>query len=320
MLKSKGSFKLLMKILNSRFECQVCNKRFTESYSLKCHMKLHEEGTKTMYQCTICETIVSRIRELNRHFQNFHVAGEPIPCTRCDVMSVDRHHYKLHMKTHEEDRYQCSKCDYTSGNFHALQSHNVVVHGSEKCFVCEICKEEYKTKHGLRCHMKSKHDPEFKKQKPVKKIKEHECNVCSKRFYFASNLVKHYLDSHGIIMENPNKKSPREKPSTSLNVIRMDHQFKTEIEATENEFGAEDVVKVTMKEEEETWEESEMEDQIEHDELEGSVEGVYFEEIEMAVDPNQETTTVYVYEDSEVQDDGNQSENAEYEYLEEEFV
>ena len=76
------------------FECGVCKKVFGESYILKTHMKLHEEGGKK-YRCDQCEQSFISVGKLNEH-KKCHQGK--VPCHWCGREMVDPRGLKEHQK------------------------------------------------------------------------------------------------------------------------------------------------------------------------------------------------------------------------------
>ena len=81
------------------FECGVCKKVFGESYTLKTHMKLHEEGGQK-FRCDQCEQSFISVGKLNKHKKC--PSGE-VPCHWCGREMMDPRGLKEHQK-------RCRQC------------------------------------------------------------------------------------------------------------------------------------------------------------------------------------------------------------------
>ena len=78
----------------NNFECGVCKKVFGESYILKTHMKLHEEGGKK-FRCDQSKQSFISVGKLNEHKK--HHQGK-VPCHCCGREMVDPRGLKEHQK------------------------------------------------------------------------------------------------------------------------------------------------------------------------------------------------------------------------------
>ena len=61
--------------LKKTFSCKTCGKNYSETLSLKNHIKIVHEGAK-IYSCNLCDKMFgSRVKdylELNRHYKTVH--------------------------------------------------------------------------------------------------------------------------------------------------------------------------------------------------------------------------------------------------------
>ena len=55
------------------YECDVCEKRFTESGSLKTHMRMH---TNEMFECDVCQKRFTQASNLKSHMR-IHTNEKP---------------------------------------------------------------------------------------------------------------------------------------------------------------------------------------------------------------------------------------------------
>ena len=103
-------------------ECEVCEKRFTESGSLKKHMLTHTG--ETPFHCNLCYRSFNQKCNLNAHML-IHTG----------------------LKVH-----QCVSCDKTFTERSALNKH-VLIHTGEKPHTCRVCRKSFGRRDTLTTHM-----------------------------------------------------------------------------------------------------------------------------------------------------------------------
>ena len=105
-----------------QYQCDICDKRFTQSYNLKYHMKAHE-GEKS-FQCMKCDKCFTRPSNLTRHMR-VHTGSMPYSCTKYNKCFAWATSLREHMRSHARvnpDRWQ--KSDSRSANtarYHGVQ-------------------------------------------------------------------------------------------------------------------------------------------------------------------------------------------------------
>jgi KRAB domain-containing zinc finger protein len=192
-----------------KFECEVCEKKFTYQFNLTEHMLTHMDKQKK-FKCKEdkkeCKRFFRRKQHLTRHISRTHtevqcencmekMAGlhnlklhnirthTPVQCGICKEECAGRDNLELHNKTHEkEKRLECPRCDKKFGKKHHLSRHIFNLHETKKAtlghtkgerFECRRCDKKFVRKHLLTKHIITHTEVECEKCTPLKKVCVH---------------------------------------------------------------------------------------------------------------------------------------------------
>ena len=178
----------------------------TKTYVLK---KLE---IKRSFKCSECNAVRPSIQKLNEHHRKRH---NPQMCGVCNhtfavASSLTRHMYK-----HEEKRFKCDSCNFTSHFASELEVHKIVhrKNPSHQCMHAN-CGKWFLRKWDLNLHLQKHKGAELKcdhedcmfKTSTMKQLKEHqikhtddfphECKICHKGFKYRSGLKRHCDKDH----------------------------------------------------------------------------------------------------------------------------
>ena len=191
-----------------KFNCNLCDKSYTQSHNLNAHIKSAHEGLKFPRQS--CEKIYSHSQNLKIHIKtvheldtdtkivpikNIHEVGNTntyYTCEICDKKYDKKHKLKFHISyVHEEIRvsntYTCEICDKKYDRKHKLKSHISYVH-EEIRLTCHLCDKKFASICGLKDHVLYIHK---EKKKIIK-----ECEICNKVYFTTSGLRYHKRVMH----------------------------------------------------------------------------------------------------------------------------
>ncbi|KAJ4440999.1 hypothetical protein ANN_10848 [Periplaneta americana] len=176
-LKNSVSLTKPVQTCEKRFKCDLCEKLFLYSASLKRHVLMHTSN-KT-YKCDICGKCFLEQCRLNRHTR-LHTGEKPFRCNFCGKCFSESSALKRHERQHTGEKPficgVCGKCFSHSGH---LKSHKRM-HTGEKPFKCNVCGKCFSQPSSLRPH-ELKHTGE----KPFK------CDACGKCCSQLSHLIRH---------------------------------------------------------------------------------------------------------------------------------
>ncbi|CAO1335303.1 unnamed protein product [Diamesa hyperborea] len=135
------------------FHCKICDKMFKGH--LPQHMRTHS-AIKT-HGCLTCKALFSQRSQLIVH-QRIHSGERPYRCAVCLAAFAHSSVLKLHIRKHTGEKpFKCPMpdCVPTSVAFSQLphlKKHMLSIHGQPKPYLCELCKDFYKTKQELMQH------------------------------------------------------------------------------------------------------------------------------------------------------------------------
>ncbi|XP_028717104.2 zinc finger protein 54-like [Peromyscus leucopus] len=159
------------------YKCKECGKSFRLLVVLKNHQKLHT-GEKP-YKCKECDKSFPVKSTLTKH-QRIHTGEKPYKCDVCDKSFNQCSHLKIHQRLHTGEKpYKCKNCGKSFHDLSALHSHQKM-HTGEKPYKCKECDKFFTLKSTL-----TKHERIHSGEKPYK------CNVCDKSFTQCSSLKTH---------------------------------------------------------------------------------------------------------------------------------
>ena len=170
---------------------------------------LKKPEVKRSFKCSECNAVKSSIQKLNEHHQKMH---NPQMCGICNRTFALASSLTRHMYEHEEKRFKCDSCDYSSHFASELEVHKIVhrKNPSHQCMHAN-CGKWFWRKWDLSLHLQKHKGTELKcdhngctfTTSTKKQLKEHqkrhtddfphECKICHKGFRYRSGL-KHHRD------------------------------------------------------------------------------------------------------------------------------
>ena len=174
----------------TRFECDICGKKFTLAASLKSHFQaLHENATAQPQECNQCFRKYKSIHTLKNHQRQAHRNTEEKP--KCDICTKTfklKSNLRSHVKNiHRQTKpHPCTICEKIFNNQNNLTQHMNGFHKeSQKMFTCEYCSFTSNAKGRIKAHIKSIHEERI-----------HECDTCEKAFKSKDSMEKHKIKLH----------------------------------------------------------------------------------------------------------------------------
>ncbi|XP_070609672.1 myoneurin isoform X2 [Erythrolamprus reginae] len=158
--------------------CNTCGKVFSESSSLRRHMRIHK-GVKP-YVCQLCSKAFTQCNQLKTHVRT-HTGEKPYKCDLCDKGFVQKCQLVFHSRMHhgEEKPYKCDACNLQFATSSNLKIH-ARKHSGEKPYVCDRCGQRFAQASTLTYHVR-RHTGE----------KPYVCDTCGKTFAVSSSLITH---------------------------------------------------------------------------------------------------------------------------------
>ena len=159
------------------FPCTLCDKTYTQSHSLKSHVKKVHEGLNSPTDFGIKKRKTVEVASLPPppEFNNWI---EDLNQTKNDDNNVHKGHFLANVedpKNSFEDTIEKSTTIKLEENFE-----------NAKTFSCQSCDKSYTQSHILRRHIKNVHEG----------IKEYSCKFCDKSYTQSHNLKTHIRKVH----------------------------------------------------------------------------------------------------------------------------
>ncbi|KAK2165518.1 hypothetical protein LSH36_49g07093 [Paralvinella palmiformis] len=152
--------------LETPYQCQDCLQRFKWQTSLLTHACLNKSGEGTSLKCPDCGKIFNMQCLLKKHMV-IHTNLRPFKCDQCDKSfkmreTLKKHHRKVHWSDAEKRKYAekhgwiCPDCDKVSTSVRDFHRHRTK-HSDVRPYICDQCARQFKTQDGLNAHLKQMH-------------------------------------------------------------------------------------------------------------------------------------------------------------------
>ncbi|XP_040901042.1 zinc finger protein 407 [Toxotes jaculatrix] len=176
-----------------KFECELCERSFSEKWALNNHMKLHS-GEKP-YKCAwpSCHYAFLNLSAMKDHYRT-HTGEKSYLCDLCGFAGGTRHALTKHRRQHTGERpFKCKLCSFASTTQSHLSRHKRV-HTGEKPYRCPWCDYRSNCAENIRKHIlhTGKHEG----------VKMYNCPKCNYATNSPMEFRNHLKDSHPDI-ENP---------------------------------------------------------------------------------------------------------------------
>ncbi|XP_051999860.1 zinc finger protein 407-like [Xyrauchen texanus] len=176
-----------------KFECELCERNFSEKWALNNHMKLHT-GEKP-YKCSwpSCHYSFLTLSAMKDHHRT-HTGEKSFLCDLCGFAGGTRHALTKHRRQHTGERpFKCQMCNFASTTQSHLTRHKRV-HTGEKPYRCPWCDYRSNCAENIRKHIlhTGKHEG----------VKMYNCPKCNYATNAPMDFRNHLKETHTDI-ENP---------------------------------------------------------------------------------------------------------------------
>ena len=167
-------------IVPKKIVCELCNNYYSTEKLLVIHMKLvHETVLDERFKCHKCSKKFRFCNELRKHVDYTHNRTR-IKCDLCEK-SFRPDSLTTHKRNYHENRQEKQKCTECNKEFvdlkkhfkqvHAIRSENDVKEKKPNPVACHICNKVLSTKYVANFHIKNVHQKAFAKK----------CDLCDKK-------------------------------------------------------------------------------------------------------------------------------------------
>lgn len=133
--------------------CEICNREFKEAQVLRNHMRVHlPEDEKYPYQCDFCDKRLANKYSLKHHVSSVHEQLKPVKCHLCPKQFANRSNLRSHLISHTTENVKCPICDQVFKNRVSLQSHKKLHKENSKNFICPECGKQFFNRNHLERH------------------------------------------------------------------------------------------------------------------------------------------------------------------------
>lgn len=153
--------------LRQGYVCDSCARHFKSKFDYQLHRRnVHGEDGPSREQCPICEKWYSNSKALKCHIKGFHDRTEPIICKICGIETTSKQGLYGHMRMkHMERAYHCDYCSKSFATPCRLKEHRAM-HTGVSLYSCMYCPDKhFNVRANMYKHFKAMHPGEWERDK-----------------------------------------------------------------------------------------------------------------------------------------------------------
>lgn len=184
--KVQGDAKTIISHMKNAHEirlyiCDICGVEFLRRSEMSAHFDEHVATEEGAFQCDVCNRIFTNLRLFRVHKRMHMPQPKNHVCQTCGKGFLSRNMLEEHTNTHTGLRpYKCGECGKDFASKYSARAHEKIHLDRPRPFKCNTCGKGFITEQNLHQH-----------ERIHSSIRSHTCQICGKSFSSARNLEVH---------------------------------------------------------------------------------------------------------------------------------